>query len=202
MLAINVYTADSSSAADTPAAQTDRVYRNSETIKGPDHPYRTEMSLVLSYDGQKSKYTTSSDLEKAQETGTPPPSVPHAMKLLPNKLPYASATATKSDNETNVIDSPRNDANNENDTNEKLLTKSQVKLIVTDESKASLEKGSSSQEVSGNDDDYSIAGTSNENNKSVEQFDVVSVFPSIPYRSSTIIVARIYHLNRVNASTL
>lgn len=197
LLAINDYTADSSSGTDAPPAQTDRVHKN-DAIKGPDHPYRTEMSLVLSYDGQKSKYTTSSDLEKAQEIGTPPPNVPQAMKLLPNKLPYASTTASKSDIEINAIDSPRNDANNENDTNEKLLTKSQVKLIVTDECKASLEKGCGSQEVN-NDDDYSVAGTSNENNKSVEQFDMVRLFSTVPI---SIIIVAYYYLSRMNASTL
>lgn len=143
-----------------------------------DHPYRTEMNLVLSYDGQKSKYTTSPTMEpdKAQEPSTPPPNLPQAMKLLPNKLPYASAATSKPINEPDAIAkyAEQNHVNNENSTNEIIHTKAQIKLIVTDESKTSTEKGSTSHDAN-NDDEYSVAGASNENNKSEEKLQIVSM---------------------------
>lgn len=143
-----------------------------------DHPYRTEMSLVLSYDGQKSKYTSSPTPEpdKAQEPGTPPPNLPQAMKLLPNKLAYASTAAHKPDNETDghAKCAEQIHVNNENSANETIHTNAQIKLIVTDDSKTASEKGSSSHDAN-NDDDYSVAGTSNENHKSTEKLGMVSV---------------------------
>lgn len=177
LLASNDIAAGSSSANDAASSSNDRIYENSEAIKSNDHPYRTEMNLVLSYDGQKSKYSTSAD--KVHEGCTPPPNVPAAMKLLPNKLAYASNAANKTDKDTDAADTKSKEqeqshVNSENDTNEEILTKSQVKFIVTDESNPFAEKINSSHEAS-NEDAYSVAGTSNENNKSIEKFDTVSV---------------------------
>lgn len=79
--------------------QTNPCYENLQRTKSiktaetdQSHPYRTEMSLVLSYNGNKSKYSTLQNLDKTHEsdTDTPPPNLPHAMKLLPNKLTYTS----------------------------------------------------------------------------------------------------------------
>lgn len=71
--------------------QMDRLYEhvpNTDADQSP--PYRTEMSLVLSYSGNKSKYSTTQTPDKRLEgdVETPPPNLPHAMKLLPNKLTY------------------------------------------------------------------------------------------------------------------
>lgn len=51
------------------------------------HPYRTEMSLVLSYNGNQSKYSTANSNDSDIE---PTLSLPSAMKLLPNRLVYTA----------------------------------------------------------------------------------------------------------------
>lgn len=74
-------------------------FQNNKIYESPSEamyqqPYRTEMNLILTIDGDQPKFT-----EKVQSqydnvitdtdyTDTPPPSIPSAMKLLPNTLPY------------------------------------------------------------------------------------------------------------------
>lgn len=104
------------------------------------HPYRTEMSLVLSYNGNKSKYSTNKSTDKSQEseTDTPPPNLPQAMKLFPNKLMYIPSSSSSSGNNNNnelfkstqSIGQELDSANEivDNSANEKSLTKSQTNL--------------------------------------------------------------------------
>lgn len=78
---------------ETMQMQSNAVYENvtsSDSDQTP--PYRTEMSLVLSYSGNKSKYSTTQNADKklGSENDSPPTNFPHAMKLLPNKLTYTA----------------------------------------------------------------------------------------------------------------
>lgn len=125
--------------------QTNPIYQNidaSTDSNAEEHPYRTEMSLVLSYNGNKSKYK-SHDSDKTSDVtdiDTPPPSIPQAMALLPSKLTYAmkcddrtapaaAITITKtSPSPTEAIDTECN-INTENHANEEIYTKSQVKHV-------------------------------------------------------------------------
>lgn len=102
------------------------------------HPYRTEMSLILSYNGNKSKYSTNKSTDKSQEseTDTPPPNLPQAMKLFPNKLMYTpnSGTSSSSSNNNNEstpsIEHDLDLANEDIDysANEKSFAKSQTNV--------------------------------------------------------------------------
>lgn len=98
------------------------------------HPYRTEMSLILSYNGNKSKYSTNkltTDKSQESETDTPPPNLPKAMKLFPNKLLYTTNNNNNSnDKATTNIGNESNSTNEniDNTENEKMLTKSQINL--------------------------------------------------------------------------
>lgn len=96
------------------------------------HPYRTEMSLILSYNGNKSKYSTNKSTDKSQsETDTPPPNLPQAMKLFPNKLLYTPNNDNSNSKSTQNIGQESelaNDENIDNSANEKMLTKSQTNL--------------------------------------------------------------------------
>lgn len=120
--------------------QNNKLYENMDAINrnDSDHSFRTEMNLVLSYNGNKSKYTTQNkqELDKTQDSDidTPPPNFPQAMKLFPNKLAYtvkngivktdSEATSTKSEYHS------KDNVDSENNTNEKLLSKSHVKIAV------------------------------------------------------------------------
>lgn len=112
--------------------QKNPMYENVKSVKNSDsdqpHPYRTEMSLILSYNGNKSKYSTTKNIDKAQESDieTPPPNVPQAMKLLPNQLPYATKNDLLKDKLMNSPMSEQGNVNIENSANEQILSKSQV----------------------------------------------------------------------------
>lgn len=109
-----------------------QIYENVKSAKNTEsdqsHPYRTEMSLILSYNGNKSKYSTNQNVDKAQESDvdTPPPNVPQAMKLLPNKLPYAAKSEIFKQSFINPQHSEQGNVNIENSANEEILSKSQV----------------------------------------------------------------------------
>lgn len=73
-------------------------------------PYRSEMNLILSFDGAKPTFTEEKNVDQ-QETSvgskdinesleTPPPKVPCAMSLLPSTLPYVK----NSDKQTPMSD--------------------------------------------------------------------------------------------------
>lgn len=105
--------------------------KRSKSITSSDsdqpHPYRTEMSLVLSYNGNKSKYSTSQQAAKIQESDidTPPPTLPHSMKLLPNKLNYAGNNESFKAVHTGLEVKPINE-NTDNSSNEPIMKKSQA----------------------------------------------------------------------------
>lgn len=136
-----------------------QIYENVENAKNSDsdqsHPYRTEMSLILSYNGNKSKYTSTKNASNSLESDveTPPPNVPQAMKLLPNKLPYAIKSELFKPSQL----SEQGNVNIENSANEEILSKSQVspscaKNTVPNDGRTSLvepnnEKHSENQEV-------------------------------------------------------
>lgn len=144
--------------------QPNRIYENVTTAKHTDAdqspPYRTEMSLVLSYSGNKSKYSTNVPKAQDPEIHTPPPSLPRAMKLLPKKLAYAG----KSDPFKSGIpsDAEQTIANADNSTNEELQSKTQV--IERTESDASSKRPSrNSEKVATNSDNRELKknGSSN-----------------------------------------
>lgn len=127
--------------------QSNRIYENVTTAKHTDAdqspPYRTEMSLVLSYSGNKSKYSTQQIAANVQEPviHTPPPSLPRAMKLFPNKLAYAG----KSDSFKSGIpvDVEQKIVNTDNSANEEMQSKTQMgSVIERSESDASNKKPS------------------------------------------------------------
>lgn len=112
------------------------------------HPYRTEMSLVLSYNGNKSTYTTNQNADKKHESDveTPPPNLPHAMKLLPNKLTYTG------NNERfkpyNVPIPEHTNENTDNSANEKIATQA-IESTSSDEKSGNSRK----HEISTKNDD-------------------------------------------------
>lgn len=122
--------------------QKNQIYESVDGTKSNDseqmHPFRSEMSLVLSYSGNKSKYTTAKDSDKTNDSDvdcTPPPKLPSAMELFPNKLAYG-ATRDRYGTEHN-IEMPNNDApkevnknaiNKENNTNETMQSDSNIGL--------------------------------------------------------------------------
>lgn len=114
---------DLSKGIETMQMQTNQIYEN---IDVDEHPYRTEMSLVLSYNGNKVKYKShdSDKLSDCTDIETPPPNIPQAMALLPNKLPYA---ATKMIANQNEFGDGEHFLNTENNANENLYAKSQGK---------------------------------------------------------------------------
>lgn len=99
--------------------------KRSKSITSSDsdqsHPYRTEMSLVLSYNGNKSKYSTSQQCDKNQgsDMDTPPPNLPHAMRLFPNQLNYAGKNEPVKAIHTGLDVKPINE-NTDNNSNEPL----------------------------------------------------------------------------------
>lgn len=109
-----------------------QIYENVKSAKNTNsdqsHPYRTEMSLTLSYNGNKSKYSTNQNADRMQEPeiDTPPANVPQAMKLLPNKLPYASKSEIFKQSFINAQHSDQGQVNIENSSNEICSSKSQV----------------------------------------------------------------------------
>lgn len=101
------------------------IYDGSDAIVDTynEQPYRTEMNLILSYDGHQSKFTEKSQhqnsfVSESENTDTPPPNVPHAMELLPNTLPYVIMENTNyAANESSAFDSKQMEKENtENDT--------------------------------------------------------------------------------------
>ncbi|XP_055304780.1 uncharacterized protein LOC129569695 isoform X2 [Sitodiplosis mosellana] len=108
--------------------QSNRLYENvTSTDSDQSPPFRSDLSLVLSYSGNKSKYSTTQNSEKTQDfdVDTPPPNVPLAMKLLPNKLTYAGKTEFKPIG-CSSQEVEQSIANVENSANEEILSKSQV----------------------------------------------------------------------------
>lgn len=96
-------------------------------LSDPDllHPYRTEMSLVLSYNGSQSKYSTATSNYSNIE---PTPSLPSAMKLLPNRLLYTTSSNRSEDKPESKLlqngirkDTEKKSTNAENNTNEVIL---------------------------------------------------------------------------------
>lgn len=104
-----------------------RAKSSTSSDSDQQHPYRTEMSLVLSYNGNKSKYSTSQNSDKTQSSDieTPPPNLPHAMKLLPNKLTYTGKNDLFKPIDTSQVAEKSNE-HTENSANERVLTKSQA----------------------------------------------------------------------------
>lgn len=174
-----------------------QIYENVESAKNSDsdqsHPYRTEMSLILSYNGNKSKYTSTKNASNSLESDveTPPPNVPHAMKLLPNKLPYAIKSELFKPSQL----SEQGNVNIENSANEEILSKSQVSpscvnnTVPNDDSskngRTSLvepnnEKHSENQEVASNGDKTSSSKENQPltNSKANEKQKIVSLLPS------------------------
>lgn len=102
----------------------DRLYEHvPSTDADQSPPYRTEMSLVLSYSGNKSKYSTTQTPDKRLESEcveTLPPNLPHAMKLLPNKLTNEIFKQMPTD---------QSNLHSENSVNEEMLSNSQVENI-------------------------------------------------------------------------
>lgn len=106
--------------------------KNGKSIKNADtdqpHPYRTEMSLVLSYTGNKSKYSTNQSADKLRESNVDisPTNLPEAMKLLPNKLNYVDKSEKfKQITQPTYADIEQVNINTENSANEEVFTKSQ-----------------------------------------------------------------------------
>lgn len=151
--------------------QLNRIYENVTTSKhtasDQSPPYRTEMSLVLSYDGNKSKYSTSQNSTKSQGSDqSPPPSIPKAMKLLPNKLQYAG----KSDlfkSTTSGSPEVEQSINVENTANEEILSKSAVNSVAESNDSNSSKKNSpgKTEKVTKNGESKVNGGNNEENNK-------------------------------------
>lgn len=131
------------------------------------HPYRTEMSLVLSYNGNQSKYSTAnlndSDIE-------PTLSLPSAMKLLPNRLVYTTPSNRLEDEPElqplqNSIrkDTVENLANAEKSTNDVILSTPSITFekAETDWTKYSSENNHN--ELYGNTSDVGKVQGINEN---------------------------------------
>lgn len=105
--------------------------KNGKKMKNTDtdqpHPYRSEMSLVLSYTGNKSKYSTNQDKSQESDVDTLPSNLPEAMKLLPDKLKYAEKNEIfKQITQPTYADIEQVNVNTENSANEEMFTKSQV----------------------------------------------------------------------------
>lgn len=99
---------------------------NRSSDSDPSHPYRTEMSLVLSYNGNQSKYSTVNSNDSDIE---PTLSLPSAMKLLPNRLVYTTPSNRLEDEPESKLlqngirkDTEKNSTNVENKTNEVILS--------------------------------------------------------------------------------
>lgn len=105
--------------------QKNRIYENCKSAKTPDidqaHPYRTEMSLVLSYSGNKSKYYTTHNADKESDIETTPPNLPQAMKLFPPNLTYTGKSEIFNQSPAKM---DQTTANTENSANEEILSKS------------------------------------------------------------------------------
>lgn len=148
--------------------QSNRIYENVTTEKHTDAdqspPFRTEMSLVLSYDGNKSKYSTNRNSTKQQESDqsqTPPPCVPMAMKLLPKKLPYTgqSDLIKRSAGSSQEVEQS---INVENSANEELLSKTRVNSVAeSTESNGSKKKSSGKSEKTSKTGEIKANGGSN-----------------------------------------
>lgn len=106
--------------------QSNQIYENVNSTDS-DHspPFRTDLSLVLSYSGNKSKYSTTQNGNKSQDSDVDTPTMPIAMKLLPNKLTYAGKTELKPINGSSQ-EVAQSIVNVENSANEEILSKSQV----------------------------------------------------------------------------
>lgn len=126
--------------------QSNQIYENVNSTDS-DHspPFRTDLSLVLSYSGNKSKYSTTQNGNKSQDSDvdTPPPTLPLAMKLLPNKLTYAGKTELRPTGGTSQ-EADQSIVNVENSANEEILSKSQANSV--HESNESNGKTSKSKE--------------------------------------------------------
>ncbi|XP_031637143.1 uncharacterized protein LOC116349721 isoform X2 [Contarinia nasturtii] len=119
---------DISKGIETMQMQTNAVYENvtsSDSDQTP--PYRTEMSLVLSYSGNKSKYSTTknSDKKPDSDNDASPTNVPQAMKLLPNKLTYTNEMLKQMPTNSQSTNNLQEVLNTENSANEEILLKSQ-----------------------------------------------------------------------------
>lgn len=159
--------------------QNSATYENVKRIKNTTScdsdqqpPYRTEMSLVLSYNGNKSKYCTSQYSDKIQESDidTPPPSLPHAMKLLPNKLTYAGNNELFKPIQ-NAQDLESGNAHMENSTNEHISTKSKD---VKNEDKNGNEKksnGRKNEKNNKNGEHFELKSNGNTNNLNLPKCD-------------------------------
>lgn len=91
--------------------ENNRIYEQPKfpnNIDGMPHPYRSEMNLILSFDGSKSSFVEKKNVTSeepsmtstayGEKSGTPPPKIPIAMELLPNTLPYVKKDATMTTN--------------------------------------------------------------------------------------------------------
>lgn len=126
----------------------ENVKRAENTNSDQSHPYRTEMSLTLSYNGNKSKYSTNQNADRVQESeiDTPPANVPQAMKLLPNKLPYASKSEIFKQSFINAQHSEQGHVNIENAGNEIGSSKSQFTQSDTSNTAQNTHKSENSVE--------------------------------------------------------
>lgn len=91
-----------------------RIYEGGSRADEGHQPFRTEMSVVLSYDGnqKKAKALVSQSNTATDGTDTPTQTLPRAMKLLPNTLPYIKKeTSTPS---TSQSDSHQDEMEREN----------------------------------------------------------------------------------------
>lgn len=134
------------------------------------HPYRSEMSLVLSYNGNQSKYSTANTNDSDIE---PSLSLPSAMKLLPNRLVYTTAkNRLENDPEPQLLqndirkDTEKNSTNAENNTNELILS---PPIITFERAETDWTKYSSENihnELYGNTSDVEKIKKTNENKSS------------------------------------
>lgn len=73
-------------------------------------PYRSEMNLMLCFDGSNPKIipieneTNETALATTNKQDTPPPLVPNPMNLLPTTLPYIDAVSTLSPTDTKCFE--------------------------------------------------------------------------------------------------
>lgn len=156
--------------------KSNQLYENvPSTDSDQTPPFRTEMSLVLSYNGNKSKYSTNQSPNKTQDsdTDTPPPNIPLAMKLLPNKLTYAGKPEYKQIGGSSQ-EAEQSIVNVENSANEEILSKSQVNSMhdstdsngKTSKINENALKNGEKQEFGSNGDNAGSSGSKETNSKS------------------------------------
>lgn len=179
---------------------------NAEVNRSSDsdlsHPYRTEMSLVLSYNGNQSKYSTTNSNDSDIE---PTLSLPSAMKLLPNQLVYTTPSShlegePELQQKQNGIrkDTEENSANAENNTNEVILSTPSITFEKADTDWTKYSSENIHNELYGNTSDVGKVQRINENKLSAIANSINAVQVRVSCITLNMCISNCSNINRDN----